>query len=88
MSSVWASKGICLLDILLCAIAGVVDKDIKSAMLLDGVSNALLDSCIVCDVQLLYLEIASCNASRAITEPIEQNERGMAANRCHRSLQA
>ena len=77
MSSVWASKGICLLDIFLCAIAGVVDKDIKSAMLLDSVSNALLDRCIVRNVQLLHVEIASCNASRDITRPIEQNERGV-----------
>ena len=57
-----ACGGTYLLNILAGAKASIVDQDIKAPKLLDGISNACAHRCLICDVQLLYMETAGCTA--------------------------
>ena len=55
-------RGTHLLNILAGAKASIVDQHIKAPKLLYGFSDALAHRCLICDVQLLHMEIASCKA--------------------------
>ena len=61
-----ACRGTYLLNILAGAKASIVHQNIKVPKFLYGISNACAYRCLICDVQLLHMEIASCTAQRVM----------------------